>query len=395
MHPRRSGRAVEETLLCPDAPPSSTVSFIRSFIVDAWFDALEQALAADGPVDAVSDELTAVVDEIYGTLSRYRTMIRLIEASARPPGARRAVVRRYPWRPDGRLTQFEARMASGDLRTLPDARVARAAHAAHLLVRRSAVLRPLPRGHERGGGPAERPRGGAGFLRGRDMTPEVLAMLAGIIAVSYAVQTITGFGSMVVCVTLGANLVSIHELVTLAVPMSLLQTGTIVLKHREDVDWTVLLRRVFPWMGTGLLVALVLLQGLEAAWLKPAFGAMVLVLAARELWRLQAAAEGGPVGAKRWRRTSPWRSGHHPRHLRHGWAALGLCLGSRPREGRLSKHAHAGLAGLQRGADRRLRAGGSVRCGGHDDRAVADPGLWASSPVSGCTTASRSVASSA
>ena len=131
------------------------------------------------------------------------------------------------------------------------------------------------------------------------MTPEVLAMLAGIIAVSYAVQTITGFGSMVVCVTLGANLVSIHELVTLAVPMSLLQTGTIVLKHREDVDWTVLLRRVFPWMGTGLLVALVLLQGLEAAWLKPAFGAMVLVLAARELWRLQTAAEGGPVGASK------------------------------------------------------------------------------------------------
>ena len=86
---------------------------------------------------------------------------------------------------------------------------------------------------------------------------------------------------------------------TLAVPMSLLQTGTIVLKHREDVDWTVLLRRVFPWMGTGLLVALVLLQGLEAAWLKPAFGAMVLVLAARELWRLQAAAEGGPVGASK------------------------------------------------------------------------------------------------
>ena len=131
------------------------------------------------------------------------------------------------------------------------------------------------------------------------MTPEVLAMLASIIAVSYAVQTITGFGSMVVCVTLGANLVSIHELVTLAVPMSLLQTGTIVLKHREDVDWTVLLRRVFPWMGTGLLVALVLLRGLEAAWLKPAFGAMVLLLAARELWRLRTAAEGGPVGASK------------------------------------------------------------------------------------------------
>jgi len=131
------------------------------------------------------------------------------------------------------------------------------------------------------------------------MTPEILAMLAGIIAVSYAVQTVTGFGSMVVCVTLGSNLVSIHEMVTLAVPMSLLQTGYIVFKHREGVDWQVLLQRVFPWMGAGLLAALILFQGMEAPWLKPAFGAMVLVLAARELWRLQATAEGGPVGASK------------------------------------------------------------------------------------------------
>ena len=80
------------------------------------------------------------------------------------------------------------------------------------------------------------------------MTPEVLAMLAGIIAVSYAVQTITGFGSMVVCVTLGANLVSIHELVTLAVPMSLLQTGTIVLESDERCQHTV---RTM-WSGSGL-----------------------------------------------------------------------------------------------------------------------------------------------
>ena len=121
-----AGVAIEETLPVSTPPPRSTVSFIRSFIVEeARFDVLDQALAADGPVDAVSDELTAVVDEIYGTLSRYRTMIRLIEASAQDlpelgelwyAGTRGGLV--------GRLTQYlEIRMAAHDLRTLPDARV--------------------------------------------------------------------------------------------------------------------------------------------------------------------------------------------------------------------------------------------------------------------------------
>lgn len=121
-----AGVAVEEALPVPTPPPSSTVSFIRSFIVEeARFDALEQALAADGPVDAVSDELAAVVDEIYGTLSRYRTMIRLIEASAQDlpelgelwyQGTRGGLI--------GRLSVYlESRMVSGDLRSLPDARV--------------------------------------------------------------------------------------------------------------------------------------------------------------------------------------------------------------------------------------------------------------------------------
>ncbi len=121
-----AGVAVEETLPVPTPQPSSTVSFIRSFIVEeARFDALDQALALEGPVDSVSGELTAVVDEIYSTLSRYRTMIRLIEASAQDlpelgelwyTGTRGGLI--------GRLTRYlEARMTSGDLRTLPDARV--------------------------------------------------------------------------------------------------------------------------------------------------------------------------------------------------------------------------------------------------------------------------------
>ncbi|HJL18413.1 MAG TPA: sulfite exporter TauE/SafE family protein [Sandaracinaceae bacterium LLY-WYZ-13_1] len=114
---------------------------------------------------------------------------------------------------------------------------------------------------------------------------------AGIVFAAYAVQTVTGFGSMLLCVTFGAHLMAIPELVTLAVPVSLLQTGYIVVRHRDGIRWGLLLKRVLPLMGVGLAAGFFAVrhlgldeQGAGARWLKIAFGVMVLVLAARELW---------------------------------------------------------------------------------------------------------------
>ena len=69
----------------------------------------------------------------------------------------------------------------------------------------------------------------------------LMLTFAAIVAVSYAVQTVTGFGSMVVCVTIGAHLMEIREVVTLAVPISLMQTGYIAARHRAGIEWSLLL----------------------------------------------------------------------------------------------------------------------------------------------------------
>ena len=89
---------------------------------------------------------TAVVDEIYGTLSRYRTMIRLIEASAQDLPELGGCGTPGPVSLVGRDQYLETRMAAGDLRTLPDARVKRACSRSNLLVCRSAdPTTPSPR----------------------------------------------------------------------------------------------------------------------------------------------------------------------------------------------------------------------------------------------------------
>jgi len=114
-----------------------------------------------------------------------------------------------------------------------------------------------------------------------------LVLFAVVVFFGYTVQTVAGFGSMLVCVTLGAHLLGIRELVTLAVPLSLLQTGYITLRHRDGVDRNLLFLRVLPLMGLGTVIAAVAFAGFEGAWLRYAFAVMILVLAGRELYKMR------------------------------------------------------------------------------------------------------------
>ena len=73
-----------------------------------------------------------------------------------------------------------------------------------------------------------------------------------IVVAAYAVQTAIGFGSTLICVTFGAQLIGLHEVIHLVVPISFLQTGYIVIRHYDGVHWGLLLRRVLPLMAAGM-----------------------------------------------------------------------------------------------------------------------------------------------
>ena len=105
-----------------------------------------------------------------------------------------------------------------------------------------------------------------------------------VVLTAYAVQTMIGFGSMILCVTLGALLMPLPQVLALAVPVSLLQTGYIITRHRSAIRFRLLLLEVLPLMVAGAALSIWLLGDLKAPWLKPAFGGLVLVLSLRELW---------------------------------------------------------------------------------------------------------------
>jgi uncharacterized membrane protein YfcA len=112
-------------------------------------------------------------------------------------------------------------------------------------------------------------------------------MLAGFILLAYTLEAITGFGSIVIALSLGALLLPIDQLLPVLVPLNICMTGYLVARHWRSIDWRLLLGMILPGMVVGTLLGYALLPFLDAALAKRLFGALVLWFAARELWRLR------------------------------------------------------------------------------------------------------------
>lgn len=111
--------------------------------------------------------------------------------------------------------------------------------------------------------------------------------LAGFILLAYTLEAITGFGSIVIALSLGALLLPIDQLLPLLVPLNICMTGYLTWRHRQLIDRRLLLGMILPGMVVGPLIGYALLPFLDAALAKRLFGALVLWFAARELWRLR------------------------------------------------------------------------------------------------------------
>jgi uncharacterized protein len=109
----------------------------------------------------------------------------------------------------------------------------------------------------------------------------VVVMVAALCG--YAVQTITGFGAVVVTVTIGAQVMEIRELVLLVLPLSIAQCSYIALRYRSVIDWSLLARWIIPFMGAGTMAGAALSGHLPEQVLRRILAGLILVLALFEL----------------------------------------------------------------------------------------------------------------
>ncbi len=113
------------------------------------------------------------------------------------------------------------------------------------------------------------------------------AAFAAIVFLAFAVETVAGFGATVVTVTLAAFLMPIEAILAVFVPVNVVLSTYVVLRHRRGVDARLLARRVVPYMALGVAAGMILVRLRGAGWLQPAFAAFVVILAVLELARMR------------------------------------------------------------------------------------------------------------
>jgi len=122
--------------------------------------------------------------------------------------------------------------------------------------------------------------------------------LGASILLAYTLEAVTGFGSIVIALSLGALVLPIDQVLPVLVPLNICMTGYLVRRHWKMVDRSLLLGTILPAMVCGTALGYLLLPYLDTQALKAAFGALVLWFAARELWRMRHATT--PPRRPRW-----------------------------------------------------------------------------------------------
>lgn len=106
------------------------------------------------------------------------------------------------------------------------------------------------------------------------------------ILIAYTIEAVTGFGSLVIALSLAALVLPLPEVMPVLVPLSVLMSGFLAWRNRQHIDWRLLLRMILPLMLSGTLVGYLVHTGLDDQLLKLLFGLLIVWFAGRELWRL-------------------------------------------------------------------------------------------------------------
>lgn len=121
---------------------------------------------------------------------------------------------------------------------------------------------------------------------------DVWLWLSLCILLAYTIEAITGFGSIVIALALGALLMPIPDLLPVLVPLNICMSGFLAWRNRQHIQWRLLLKLILPLMLAGTLAGHLLRPSMGDAALRQGFGLLVLGFAARESWRLWSGTSG-------------------------------------------------------------------------------------------------------
>ena len=103
---------------------------------------------------------------------------------------------------------------------------------------------------------------------------------------AFTTEAMTGFGSIVIALSLGALVLPISEILPVLVPLNIVMSGTLSWRHRHHIHWPTLWKLILPLMVLGTLAGYGFRPWLGDDYLRQGFGVLVLWFSSRELWRM-------------------------------------------------------------------------------------------------------------
>ena len=119
-----------------------------------------------------------------------------------------------------------------------------------------------------------------------DLLASPWLLLGLFIFLAFTTEAMTGFGSIVIALSLGALVLPIPEILPVLVPLNIVMSGTLSWRHRHAIHWPTLWKLILPLMVLGTLPGYGLRPWLGEQLLKSGFGLLVLWFSSRELWRM-------------------------------------------------------------------------------------------------------------
>ncbi len=113
-----------------------------------------------------------------------------------------------------------------------------------------------------------------------------LCLLGLAVGLAFFAQSVTGFGAVLIALTLGALVFPLQQLVPVMIALTFPHSFYLLSRYHPHVDWPLLLREILPLMLLGLPVGILLARHLPEAALQWLLGIIVLLVAGRELFRL-------------------------------------------------------------------------------------------------------------
>lgn len=121
--------------------------------------------------------------------------------------------------------------------------------------------------------------------------------LGGCILLAWTIEAMSGFGSIVIALSLGALLLPLEAMLPVLVTLNVVTSTWLAWQHRRHIDTALLARRILPAMLLGTLAGVALRDVLPGPALKIGFALLILWFALRELWALRHGGARPPHGA--------------------------------------------------------------------------------------------------